>query len=386
MPEKSNNALLWAIGVLLIALGFVYFSVTGGAGASLKIGVLTPLTGDEASYGTAMQRAYDLAVSEVNAAGGVNGKKIELVYEDSKCEGNAAATAAQKLVEVDGVEFILGGTCSGETLAAAPTTQQAHVLLLSPSATSPDITQAGDLVFRTYPSDDREAKLVAAYAQSVNLQRAAIISQTTDFAQGVRAAFKASYSGTVVFDEMFDSGETDFRALITKMRVSNPQMVYVIPQSPAAGELILQQLSESWMNVAVFADNAMLDRSAIAANPSLYEEVVMAEVALPTQGKAASLLAAYEVMYGRAPEFVAFTASAYDSVFLLAEALARAGADAQAVADYFNNQVVDWPGALGTFNFDENGDAEVELTLMQAIGGELVPLAAQVEGILETAK
>ncbi|MBI4438261.1 ABC transporter substrate-binding protein [Candidatus Uhrbacteria bacterium] len=386
MPEKSNNALLWAIGVLLIALGFVYFSVTGGAGASLKIGVLTPLTGDEASYGTAMQRAYDLAVSEVNAAGGVNGKKIELVYEDSKCEGNAAATAAQKLVEVDGVEFILGGTCSGETLAAAPTTQQAHVLLLSPSATSPDITQAGDLVFRTYPSDDREAKLVAAYAQSVNLQRAAIISQTTDFAQGVRAAFKASYSGTVVFDETFDSGETDFRALITKMRVSNPQMVYVIPQSPAAGELILQQLSESWMNVAVFADNAMLDRSAIAANPSLYEEVVMAEVALPTQGKAASLLAAYEVMYGRAPEFVAFTASAYDSVFLLAEALARAGADAQAVADYFNNQVVDWPGALGTFNFDENGDAEVELTLMQAIGGELVPLAAQVEGILETAK
>lgn len=374
MAENKQNALLWAIGGVLVILGVIYFSVTGGNADTLKVGVLTPLTGDAASYGTAMQRAYDLAVDEVNTAGGVDGKQLELVYEDSKCDGSAATTSTQKLVNVDGVDFILGGTCSGETLAAAPITQEARVLLLSPSATSPDITIAGDLVFRTYPSDDFEAKMVAAHAIENGHARAAVISETTDFAQGVRNAFKASYTGTVVFDETFNSGETDFRTLITKLRAANPQMVYVSPQSPVAGELILKQISESGLNVAVYANNAMIDRSAIAANPSLYEEVVMAEVQIPTDGKAAAMLAAYEALYGNSPEFVAYTASAYDSVYLLAEAIGAVGEDPEAVAGYFSYQVVDWPGTIGVFNFDENGDAQVELTLVQAVGGQLVPL------------
>lgn len=374
MAENKQNTLLWAIGGVLIILGVIYFSVTGGNTTTIKVGVLTPLTGDAASYGTAMQRAYDLAVSEVNAQGGVEGKQLELVYEDSKCDGSAATTSTQKLVNVDGVDFILGGTCSGETLAAAPITQEARVLLLSPSATSPDITEAGDLVFRTYPSDDFEAKMVAAHATENGHARAAIISETTDFAQGVRNAFKASYTGTVVFDETFNSGETDFRTLITKLRAANPQMVYVSPQSPVAGELILKQINESGLNVAVYANNAMIDRSAIAANPSMYEEVVMAEVQIPTDGKAAAMLAAYEALYGNSPEFLAYTASAYDSVYLLAEAIGAVGEDPEAVAGYFSYQVVDWPGAIGVFNFEENGDAEVELTLVQAIGGQLVPL------------
>ena len=115
MAENKQNVLLWAIGGVLIILGVIYFSVTGGSAGTLKIEVLTPLSGDAASYGTAVQRAYDLAVSEVNAAGGVDGRQIELVYEDAKCEGATAVTAAQKLVNAGGVKFILGGTCSGET-------------------------------------------------------------------------------------------------------------------------------------------------------------------------------------------------------------------------------------------------------------------------------
>lgn len=375
MAENKQNALLWAIGGALIILGVIYFSVTGGSANTLKIGVLAPLTGDAAYAGVAIQKANDLAVSEINAAGGVNGKQLELIYEDSKCDGATATTSTQKLVNVDGVDFILGGTCSSETLAAAPITQEARVILLSPSATSPDLTQAGDLVFRTYPSDDFEAKMVAAYAKENGLSRAAIISENTDFAQGVRNAFKASYEGDLVFDESYNTGETDFRTLITKMRTANPQMVYVAAQTNVSGELILKQLEESGMNVGIFAVNSMLDRSAIAASPSLYEEVIMAEVQLPVEGKAVAMLAAYETLYGVPPELTSFTASAYDSVYLLAEAIAAVGEDPEAVAGYFSYQVVDWPGAIGTFNFDENGDAEVDLTLVQVVGGELVPLA-----------
>lgn len=379
MAENKQNALLWAIGGVLIILGGIYFSVTGGTPSTLKIGVLTPLTGDTVAYGMAMQRAYDLAVSEVNAGGGVNvnGQQIELLYEDAKCDKDAAAEATKKLVNVEGVKFILGGTCSGETLAAAQITQGARVLLLSPSATSPEITQAGDLVFRMYPSDAFETKMVAAHAIENGYQRAAIISETTEFAQGVRNAFKESYTGTVVFDETFTSGELDVPVLIAKLRTANPQMVYVSPQNPVVGERILKQLDESGMNVAVYANNAMLNRAAIAANPSIYEEVVMAEVQIPTQGRAASMLEAYTKLYGTAPQFTAFTASAYDSVYLLAEAIALVGEDAEAVAGYLSYKVVDWPGTIGTFNFDENGDAQVDLTLVQVVSGELVPLATE---------
>ena|SRR3989339_65742 len=375
MAENKQNGLLWAIGGVLIILGVIYFSVTGGSTNTLKIGVIFPLTGDAASVGTMFQKVSDLAVSEINASGGVGGKQIELVYEDGKCDGATASTATQKLVNVDGVKFILGGICSGETLAAAEITQQARVLLLSPASTSPDITNSGDLVFRTYPSDDYEAKLVAAYAQENGLGRAAIISENTDFGQGLREAFVASYEGDLVFNESYNTGETDFRTLITKMRAANPQMVYVAAQTNISGELILKQIQESGMNVGIFAVSSMLDRSAIAANASLYEEVIMAEVQLPTEGKAADMFAAYQELYGNTPEFSAYSASGYDSVYLLAEAIEAVGEDPEAVAGYFSYQVVDWPGAIGTFNFDENGDAEVELTLVQVIGGELVPLA-----------
>ena len=375
MAENKQNGLLWAIGGVLIILGVIYFSVTGGSTNTLKIGVIFPLTGDAASVGTMFQKVSDLAVSEINASGGVGGKQIELVYEDGKCDGATASTATQKLVNVDGVKFILGGICSGETLAAAEITQQARVLLLSPASTSPDITNSGDLVFRTYPSDDYEAKLVAAYAQENGLGRAAIISENTDFGQGLREAFVASYEGDLVFNESYNTGETDFRTLITKMRAANPQMVYVAAQTNISGELILKQIQESGMNVGIFAVSSMLDRSAIAANASLYEEVIMAEVQLPTEGKAADMFAAYQELYGNTPEFSAYSASGYDSVYLLVEAIEAVGEDPEAVAGYFSYQVVDWPGAIGTFNFDENGDAEVELTLVQVIGGEVVLLA-----------
>lgn len=383
--KKNNNALLWVVGIVLIVLGVVYFSTTSTPqNSSLKIGVLTPLTGDAASYGTAMQRAYDLAVGEINEAGGVNGQQIELVYEDAKCDGTAATTSTQKLINIDQVQYILGGTCSGETLAAAELTQQARVLLLSPSATSPDITDAGDLVYRTYPSDDFEAMLVAEHAVEVGHTRAAIISENTDFAQGVRGAFADTFEGEVVFDESFNTGDTDFRTLITKMRSANPQMVYVIPQSPAAGELILKQMDEAYLNVAVYAANTMLDRGAFVDNPSLYEEAILTEVQLPEDGKAVQMLESYEALYGATPEFVPFTASAYDSVYLLAEAIGSGAETAEAVAAFFNTEVVDWPGAIGTFNFDENGDAELELTLVQVIGGELIVIEREEEDKLPT--
>lgn len=388
MAQKANNTLIWVIVAVLVLLGVFYFTtrgnepgtpVVGEDASAIKIGVITPLTGDAAVYGSTISRAYDLAVEEINADGGIHGRNLELVYEDGKCNGTDATTAAQKLINIDQVDVILGGACSGETIPAAELTQAARVLLLSPSATSPDLTDAGDLFFRTYPSDAFEAQLMAAYAlDEQGFTRPAVISENTDFAQALRAAFTGQVEGNggaLVFDETFNTGETDFRTLITKMRTANPDVVYLIPQAPAAGELLLKQIREAGLTMQVLAPNSMLDRDTISENATLYEGVVLSEVQLDEESeKTNALLAGLESAYGEASNFPAFSASSYDSVYLIAEAMRSGAMDGEAIAAWLRGNVSDWPGAIGVLNFDANGDAVIELTLVQAKAGIVAPI------------
>ena len=131
---------------------------------SYKIGVMFPLTGDAAIYGMPAQMSAKIAVEEINSKGGVNGRKLELIYEDSKCNPKDGNAAAQKLVNIDKVKVIIGGYCSGETLGAAPITESNEVILISPSSSSPDITKAGDFVFRLAPSDAFAGVVASDYA------------------------------------------------------------------------------------------------------------------------------------------------------------------------------------------------------------------------------
>src|SRR3989344_7864758 len=147
-----------------------------------KIGVMYPLTGDAAAYGIPIQKTTKYAADAINAKGGVNGRKLELVYEDSKCNPKDGNAAAQKLINIDKVKVIIGGVCSGETLGAAPLANDNKVVMISPSATSPDITlKGGDFVFRLAPSDAYAGVVASDYAySSLKFKKAAIISESTD--------------------------------------------------------------------------------------------------------------------------------------------------------------------------------------------------------------
>lgn len=382
----QNKKGLWIFAAILIVLGFIFFS-TGGDRSSqneqelgvIKIGTIGPLTGDAATYGVAMQKAYDFAVAQINEQGGVDGRVIELIHEDAKCNGTDATTATQKLLNVDQVRIILG-TCSGEMLAAAQLTQVARALLVSPTATSPDITNAGDLVYRTYPSDAFDGSLMADYAfNEAGYKRVAVISENTDFAQGVSRVFISSFikeGGDVSFDEQFNTGNTDFRTLLVKMKASTPDVVYLAPQTGAAGELILKQLKEAGIDVPVLGVNAMLDREAYKAQPELYEGLVLAEVDLNEEAVLTKVfLEGFEAKEGVAPEFPAFSAAARDAIYLIAQAIQETDSqDAEGIARWFDQNVKNWPGALGNITFDENGDTILELSLVQVRDGVTVPL------------
>jgi branched-chain amino acid transport system substrate-binding protein len=379
----------WIIIIIIVVVLIAYFAMhKGGSGGSavtsdsgpIKIGGIEALTGDAAVLGIPQGKAMQLAVDQVNKDGGINGRMLELVSEDGKCDPQAGGTAAQKLVSVDKVAVIVGGSCSGETLAAAAITEPAHVVLISGSATSPKISTAGDYVFRTIPSDALAGKVAATYAyKQLNARKVAVISELTDYAQGLRNVYKDSFTalgGTIVADETYTTGDTDFRTQILKIKQANPDVIYVVPQSPTPGIAIMKQLHENGIKAKLTTAEVLLDRDAIKGAGATLEGVIGVEAGVDYQNnpQAKAYAAAYKAKFNEDPG--TFSANAYDAITLVINAMkANNGkVDTNQIRDYLYN-VKNWPGAVGSITMDKNGDPLLGLNVAKITGSNVVNVA-----------
>ena len=345
---------------------------------SYKIGVMMPLSGDGAAYGLPIQKAFKIALDEVNANGGVNGKKLEPIYEDSKCNPKDGNAAAQKLVNINRVKIIVGGVCSGETLGASPITEANKVILFSPSATSPDITKAGDFVFRDAPSDAYAGVVASNYAYNdLNAKKAAIISESTDYAQGLRKVFKENFAksgGEIVADETYNPEDTDFRTQVTKVKAANPDVVYLVPQAPPKGILLIKQLKEAGVTTQLLTAEVLVGRNIVKDNAADMEGLIGIEQKVDVKNpKTAALLAKYKEQTGEEAPFPGYMAGTYDIVYLLSDAISKNGYDSEKIRDYLY-QVKDYDGAVGKLTIDQNGDAILDYTIEQVKNGQLVTL------------
>ena len=213
----------------------------------LIIGVMDSLTGPGESYGTVIVQAKQLAVDEINAAGGINGRKLEIIVEDSKCSAQDAITAYNKLTDVDGVKIILGTSCSGAMLGAAPLAEEEGVVLFSASATSPDIAAAGDYIFRTAINDNQLGIDTGNVLWADGVRKLATITESTDYAEGVRRTTAAQFEkrgGEVVGEERYASDVTDLRSQLTKLFGANPDGLHIAAQSEFTGGTIVKQSRE----------------------------------------------------------------------------------------------------------------------------------------------
>jgi len=346
---------------------------------SYKIGVMYPLSGDGAAYGIPLQATTKIAADEINAKGGVNGKKLELIYEDSKCNPKDGNAAAQKLINIDKVKVIIGGACSGETLGAAPLANDNKVVLISPSATSPDITaKGGDFVFRLAPSD-AFAGIIAAYYSFTDLsaKKAAIISESTDYAQGLRRVFKENFEklgGTIVADETYNPEDTDFRTQVTKVKAANPDVIYLVPQTTPKGVLLIKQIKEAGVKTQLLTAEVLIGRNVIKDNAADVEGLIGIEQRFDDKSsKPAALLAKYSQQSGEEPAFPAYMSAAYDIVYLISDAIAKNGYDGEKIRDYFY-AVKDYDGAVGKVTLDKNGDVILAYSVKQVKNGKLVTL------------
>jgi len=346
---------------------------------SYKIGIMYPLSGDGAAYGIPIQKTTQYAIDEINAKGGINGKKIEPVYEDSKCNPKDGNAAAQKLINIDKVKVIIGGVCSGETLGAAPLANENKVVIISPSATSPDITtKGGDFVFRLAPSDAYAGVVASDYAYNeLKARKAAIISEATDYSQGLRRVFKENFAklgGEIVSDETYNPEDTDFRTQVTKVKASAPDVVYLVPQTVPKGVLLVKQTKEAGINNQLLTAEVLIGRNVIKENAADMEGVIGVEQKFDDKNpKAAPILAKYKQDTKEEVPFPAYMSAAYDIVYLVSDAIAKNGYDGEKIRDYLYN-VKNYDGAVGKVSIDGNGDVVLDFNVKQIKNGQLVTL------------
>ena len=355
------------IGIpVLIALSMVVGAACdsvggiGGGDEPYRIGVMESVTGPGETYGNVAVQAKQMAVDEINAAGGINGRMIELIVEDEKCNAQDAITAYRKLTDVDGVKIILGTSCSGAMLGAAPLAEGEGVVMFSGLATNPDIANAGDYIFRTAMSDAQVGIDTGNVLWADGVRTLATITEATDYAEGVRRTSVEQFEkrgGQLVGEERYASDVTDFRSQITKLLNANPDGLHVAAQSEFSGGTIVKQARELGYEGPIYSDIVPIGTTAleIAGDAATGMKAITADLD-PANSKAQQVITNFREKY----DYVTlpwYLGSAYDDVYITAECLKQTEDDQD--ADGFRDCLYDvtWSGAIGNnYSFDENGE------------------------------
>jgi branched-chain amino acid transport system substrate-binding protein len=363
-------------GVILLILLFLglnnYNTVQND---SINIGFIGALTGPVAKYGS--YEAVNLAVEEINANGGINGKKINMIYEDGACDPTKAAIAANKLINADNVKIILGGHCSSESLAIAPIIEENKILMLASITTNPFLTDKGDYVFRTSPISTVQSKIVADYAYNeLDLRNMAIIYEKTDYAGPIAERLKKEFSlngGNIEVFEGFTKDNTDFSAILSKIK--NADSIFISVQSPDASMIIVKQLKEMNLDLQIFGNAAAISSYNVNEMPNLYEGAILAQ---PNYDESKENTKAFVQNYTKRYNvevipYGIWTAESYDAVYLIAEGIKQYGEDIEKLKEYLYS-VKNYNGVSGNITIDEFGDGVREFVLMEIKNGKQVPM------------
>ncbi|MBW2990251.1 ABC transporter substrate-binding protein [Candidatus Woesearchaeota archaeon] len=339
---------------------------------AIKIGFVGPLTGPATEIGIVEKNVVEIAVNEINSKGGIKGEIIKVIYEDGKCTGKEAAIAAQKLINIDKVKIILS-VCSSETLAIAPLAEENHVLLITSYAMNPLISGAGDYVFRTGYSDKITAKIIAEtiFEDSKTL---GIIYEQTDYATALKDYVSKEFTraGGVVYSESFPQNDKDVRTQLLKILNKNPEAIFVNPDTTKTGLMILKELNELGYQGKVYGNFFGSSPTVIDA-PEAEGMIFFGDPDIKENPVKAHLMSEYIKHYREEPSFEYPALSRYDNVYILKQAIEEVGYNPDKIKNYLY-QMESYTGALGTYRFDENGDAVgIKPCAKQIKQGRIIP-------------
>jgi branched-chain amino acid transport system substrate-binding protein len=361
---------------LLLALVGTQVVPAQPKGEPIKIGLLTTLTGSAARWGGYAQNGAGLAVDELNAAGGVLGRPLQIVLADSQCQPGQGVSALRKLISDHTVGFVIGDICSSVTLAAMPVVAESKVILLNAGSSHPDITYKAGVggnvwTFRNYPTDELRTQIVTEYVAKQGAKRFSILNVDNDFGRGAAALSRKHIErlgGSVLSEDYFKAGESDFAPVLTKIKNLKPDvlLVYALPDAvpPLTTQIKAQAIKVRLAGVAEFTTPDIIKRS----QADVLEGAVEGMSWAPVLGGEANrrFVEAYQKRTGDPPQVHAFTH--YESVKLLARAIADAGSTEPArVRDALTK--VQYDGMMGRVRFDDHNQAEVPMAILAVENG-----------------
>ena len=374
MPWFAGLALLTATCALAGCRGSS--SAGGGDANEIVIGHYGSMTGSEATFGQSTDNGIELAIQQVNAKGGVNGKPVRLITYDDKGDAKEAGTAVTRLVTRDKVSAVIGEVASGLSLAGAPVCQQYGVPMISPSSTNPRVTTVGDMIFRVCFIDPFQGYVCAKFAREnpkLKAEKIAILyDQAAPYSEGLAREFDKAFKsmgGTITTRQAYTAGDQDFTAQLTTIRGTSPDMIFIPGYYTDVGNIAIQARKlgikapllggDGWDSVKL----AEIARDSIEG--SYYSNHYSHEDPRP---RVQEFISQYKVKYGAVPDGLA--ALGYDAAMLMFDAMTRAkslnGSElASAIAS-----TRDFDGVTGKISIDKNRNAVKPAVILQMQGGK----------------
>ncbi|OGI75653.1 hypothetical protein A3C67_02565 [Candidatus Nomurabacteria bacterium RIFCSPHIGHO2_02_FULL_42_19] len=374
--NKTAKIVVGIVVVVLVIFGLSSMSKKSGTDSeTVKIGFMGPLSGDTANIGQNAQAAIAIAVDEINNAGGVLGKNVEVIYEDDGCSGATAANAVSKLINTDKVVAILGAACSGATLGAAPIAEAAKVPMLSYCSTNPTVSQAGDYIFRNVPSDFFQANYAANYLMGKGMKNVALLTSKDDWGDGLKKAFTDAFTkagGVIVSSDSFDPASKDLKAQLTTIKGMNVDAVYFAGYTDPsiAG---LKQAHDLGIKAQFFGADAWDDTKIWSELGTLGDGAMFTVVGT---NSSADFKAKMKAKLGK-DDLIYCSNYAYDGLKILAAAINKADSVSKtAVKDALSK--IKYTGGVGSAEvmFDNNGDPTTAAYIIKrALGGKLTEVS-----------
>jgi branched-chain amino acid transport system substrate-binding protein len=354
------------------------------AGVTVKIAHAGPLTGSIAHLGKDDENGVALAVSQANDKKiTIDGKPItfQMMSEDDQADPKVGTTVAQKLVDAK-VAAVIGHLNSGVTIPASEIYNKAGIPVISGSATNPALTERGfKTVFRTVGRDDQQGPAIASFvANELKAKKVAIIDDKTAYGEGIANEVEKTLKGakvSIVGRERTTDKETDFKAILTKIKAKNPDVVFHGGMDATGGPMLKQARELGIKAVFAFGDGACTDEMGKLAGAAA-EGMVCSQAGLPREAASKDFVGAFQGKYGEIKQYAPYF---YDATNAVIEAMKKANSTdpAKFTPEMFN---VSFTGATGTVAFDAKGDRkDAEMTIFKLTNGKVVPVAIVKGGV-----
>jgi branched-chain amino acid transport system substrate-binding protein len=329
---------------------------------TIKVGEFGSLTGDNASFGISQNNGVQMAVEEINAAGGVLGKKIELISEDNQTKQGETTTIARKLISQDHVVAVIGEVASSKSLEAAPICQASKIPQIATAATNPKVTQTGDYIFRVCFTDDFQAVVIARFVlEKLKLNKVAFMTDVKqDYSVGLTNIAKdylTKNGATIVKEQSYSSGDKDFRAQLTDLKAAAPDAIIITGYYPEAALIAKQARQFGIKAILVGGDgwdgSSLITVGGKAIEGSYFSNHFSVEDTSPL---VQSFVQKYKQKYNVVPD--AFAALGYDAMKLLADAITRAGSTDPEKLRVAIQDTEGFPGVSGKITIGKDRNAQ----------------------------